>query len=254
MPDHRWLVLRLEAPLVAFGGVTIDQMGVTRDFPAASMMTGLLANALGLRRTQWQQHQALQDRLVFAARRERASPTGPLTDTQNARLAKADKGWTTRGTPEGRDGASYGAPHRRWRDYHADACVIVALRLAPADQGPDLDALAAALDRPARPLFIGRKPCLPSAPLRHQDMVTAPTAHAALERIPLDRMPLDRIPAERDASPPLRATWPLGNGPSSGDRVLRVLDLADLRNWRTGLHGGTRKVVEGHVVPERAAA
>ena len=249
MPDHRWLVLRLEAPLVAFGGVTIDQVGVTRDFPAASMMTGLLANALGLRRTQWQQHQALQDRLVFAARRERASPTGPLTDTQNARLAKADKGWTTRGTPEGRDGASYGAPHRRWRDYHADACVIVALRLAPADQGPDLDALAAALDRPARPLFIGRKPCLPSAPLRHRDMVTAPTAHAALERIPLDRMP-----AERDASPPLRATWPLGDGPSSGDRVLRVLDLADLRNWRTGLHGGTRKVVEGHVVPERAAA
>ena len=52
MPDHRWLVLRLEAPLLAFGGVAIDQVGVTRDYPAASMLTGLLASALGYRRTE----------------------------------------------------------------------------------------------------------------------------------------------------------------------------------------------------------
>lgn len=72
MPDRRWLVLRLEAPLLAFGGVTIDHVGITRDFPAQSMLTGLLANALGWERTEWEKHQALQDRLVFAARRDRA--------------------------------------------------------------------------------------------------------------------------------------------------------------------------------------
>ena len=44
---RRWLVLQLEAPLVAFGGVTIDHIGVIRDFPALSMLTGLFANALG---------------------------------------------------------------------------------------------------------------------------------------------------------------------------------------------------------------
>ena len=182
--DHRGLVLRLEAPLLAFGGVAVDQVGVTRDFPAASMLTGLLANALGYRRTEWRKHQMLQDSLVFAARRERETVFGLLTDTQNAQLAKNDKGWTTWGTPEGRDGASYGAPHRRRRDYHADACVVVTLRVAPADTAPDLETLAAALDRPARPLFIGRKPCLPSRPLRHKDTITAPDADAALQGFP----------------------------------------------------------------------
>ena len=241
MPDHRWLVLRLEAPLLAFGGVTVDQVGVTRDFPAASMLTGLLANALGYRRTQWQKHQALQDRLVFAARRERENVFGLLTDIQNAQLAKNDKGWTTWGTPEGRDGASYGAPHRRRRDYHADACVV-ALRVVPTDAAPDLETLAAALDRPARPLFIGRKPCLPSAPLRQQNLIEAPNAYTALTSISM----------ESSASP--RAIWPLGEGPETGEAVTRILDLPDLRNWRTGLHGGIRKVVEGTLIPEGTAA
>ena len=60
---HRWLVMRMEAPLLAFGGVAIDQVGITRDFPGSvSTSTGLLANALGWERTQWQVHQALQDR------------------------------------------------------------------------------------------------------------------------------------------------------------------------------------------------
>ena len=234
--DSRWLVLRLEAPLLAFGGVTIDQIGITRDFPAASMLTGLLANALGWRRTDWHAHQALQDRLIFAARRDRESDSGVLTDTQNVQLEKSDCGWTTHGTAEGRAGASYGAPHRRLRDYHPDACVTVALRLNPAEDPPDLDAVAEALDRPARPLFIGRKPCLPSRPLR-AGIIGGPSAYEALQRI-----------AAVDASnKPLRALWPEQEGPTEGRQVHRIVALPDLRNWKTGLHGGTRLVVEGTV-------
>lgn len=248
MPDHNWLALVLEAPLLAFGGVRIDHVGVTRDFPAASMLTGLLANALGWQRTEWERHQALQDRLVFAARRERESPAGLLTDTQNARLEKNEKGWTTFGSPEGRDGASYGAPHRRLRDFHMDARVAVVLRLQPAGEEPDLGALAEALERPARPLFIGRKPCLPTAGLL-AGVVAAETAFEALRRLP---------PGEdTDAGPPpptMRALWPLGEGPSDGAEVERIVDLPDLRNWRTGLHGGARKVVEGRIRSEGATA
>lgn len=235
---YRWLVLRLEAPLLAFGGVAIDQVGVIRDFPAASMLTGLFANALGWHRTDTAAHQALQDRLRFAARWEREHPFGILTDSQNAQLAKTDRGWTTHGEPEGRDGASYGGPHRRRRDYHADACVSVALRLDPADEAPDLDTLAAALDRPMRPLFIGRKPCLPSAPLRGPEVVAA-TAYEALSLLPVDP----------EGGGTLRGLWPADEGPVTGDAVHRILDLADLRNWRTGMHGGVRPVVEGIVVP-----
>jgi CRISPR system Cascade subunit CasD len=245
MPDPSWLILRLEAPLLAFGGVAIDHLGVTRDFPAQSMLAGLLANALGWRRTDWRQIQALQDRLIFAARRDRDDASGHLTDSQNARLEKKDRGWTTRGDPEGRDGASYGAPHRRRRDYHMDDRVMVALRLAPEAQQPDIGALATALDRPARPLFIGRKPCLPSAPLLLPGRVRASTAHAALLAI-----------AANESAPlrKMRALWPQGQGPDDGDDVWRVIDLPDIRNWRTGLHGGTRRIVEGFVTTRELAA
>lgn len=247
MPDdHRWLVLHFEAPLLAFGGVRIDHIGVTRDFPALSMMTGLLANALGYRRTEWEKHQELQHRLVFAARREpdREHPAGLLTDTQNARLEKNEKGWTTWGEPEGRDGASYGAPHRRLRDYQMDQHAVVVLRLR-GDSSPDLEALAQALARPARPLFIGRKPCLPAGPLLRENppFLHAATAYDALRKI-----------AGEIKAGEARALWPLGEGPETGSEVDRIVDLPDIRNWRTGLHGGSRKVVEGRVTPERQAA
>ena len=237
---RRWLILRLDAPLMAFGGVAIDQVGPTRDFPAASMLTGLIGNALGWRWPDGEAHRALQDRLLFAARRDREGR--PLTDTQNARLSKADKGWTTHGAPEGRDGASYDAPHRRVRDYHADASVRVALRLDPAEAKPTLDDLATAFDRPARPLFVGRKPCLPSKPLLAPEpdrWVEAETAHAAL----------CAIPAEPGSDRDFRAQWPVGEGPETGEGVDFVADLADLRNWKTGLHGGARRIVEGRIVP-----
>lgn len=244
MPEeHRWLVLHLEAPLLSFGGVRIDHIGVTRDFPALSMMTGLLANALGYRRTDWDRHQTLQDRLIFAARRDREHAAGILTDTQNARLDGADKGWTTWGEREERGGDSYDAPHRRFRDYHMDQHVIVVLRLRDEDM-PDLDTLAAALARPARPLFIGRKPCLPAGPLlRKHPFVSAATAYDALRRV---------CSGTKDGQ--LRAIWPLGEGPDSGPAVDRIIDIPDIRNWRTGLHGGARKIVEGRIIPERQAA
>jgi CRISPR system Cascade subunit CasD len=159
MPRH--LLLRLEAPLMAFGGETIDNFGVIRDFPALSMITGLLANALGWRREDSARHDRLQERLVMGARIEH--PGTRLQDNQNARLAKDDTGWTTWGPGRRAGGAAtYDSPHRRFRDYHADRSLLVALRLDPADEPPTLDDLASALDRPARPLFIGRKPCLPS--------------------------------------------------------------------------------------------
>lgn len=234
------MVLRLEAPLVSFGGVAVDQVRPSRDFPAASMLTGMIGNALGWRWSDGALHQSIQDRLIFAARIDREGVS--LTDTQNVLLAKDDKGWTTCGVPEGRHGASYGAPHRRLRDYRADTSVNVALRLEPAAEPPLLDTLADAFDRPARPLFLGRKACPPSRPLLSGGparWVQGDTAHQALRALPGD--------GER-----CRALWPVGEGPETGGDVDRILDMPDLRNWRTGLHSGSRRVVEGWVVPAGA--
>lgn len=236
----RHLILNLESPLMAFGGETIDNYGVIRPFPAASMLTGLLANALGWRRVERNRHQELQDRLVFAARIDREPAGGAtMTDFQTAQLGANDQGWTTRGIPEGRAGGAntYNAPHLRYRDFWVDMRVSVALRLEPPDEAPTLEDLASALQEPTRPLFIGRKPCLPSESL-FGGFVEGDSALAAILSAPL---------ADAAAgTAPVRLLWPDGEG-ADGITPNRTYMLTDQRNWTSGLHGGGRAVCEGTV-------
>ena len=162
----RHLLLDLDAPLMSFGGDMVDAYGVVRDFPAKSMIAGLIANALGWERYAADKHARLQERLVMGS--ARVAEGRRMRDFQTAQLGGNDRGWTTRGRVEGRAGgaATYLSPHIRYRDMDADARVLVALRLEPEGEEPSLDAVADALDTPERPLFLGRKPFLPSRPLR----------------------------------------------------------------------------------------
>jgi CRISPR system Cascade subunit CasD len=228
----RHLLIRLSSPLIAFGGEAIDNFGVIRDFPALSMVTGLFANALGWDRGNDALHDRLQARLRMGARLE--VPGSRLTDFQTAQLGANDKGWTTWGTAEERRGgaASYDSPHLRFRDYHADLAALLAIRLEPADEAPTLDAIAQALDRPQRPLFIGRKPCLPVGRLV-AGWIEADSILQALQLAPL------AIGAQG-----MRAQWPDGEGQLPGDRVM---DVCDERNWTSGVHGGWRPVREGFI-------
>lgn len=228
MPRH--LLIRLSSPLIAFGGETIDNFGVIRDFPALSMVIGLFANALGWDRGDDALHNRLQERLRMGARLE--EPGARLTDFQTAQLGANDKAWTTWGTAEERRGgaASYDSPHLRFRDYHADLTALLAVRLEPADEAPTLDAIAQALDRPQRPLFIGRKPCLPVGRLV-AGWIDADTILHALQLALLANGVGDQ-----------RAQWPDDEGQLPGDRVV---DVCDERNWTSGVHGGWRPVREG---------
>jgi len=233
------LLIRLEGPLMAFGGETIDNLGVIRDFPAQSMLTGLIANALGWRREDAAAHDRLQSRVVFGARLDRAGSL--MREYQTALLGMNDSGWTTGGFPEGREQSpSYRADRtgkkvltlQRYRDHHADAAALVALRLEPSNEPPTLDAVAHALQRPVRPLFLGRKPCLPAAPL-FAGWIDAPDVLTALR---------DAAPLAANARP--RVMWPAGEGEMLG---ARQIDLCDERNWTSGVHGGWRPVCEGNL-------
>lgn len=237
----RHLLLRLRAPLIAFGGETIDNYGVIRDFPALSMITGLFANALGWDRGKIVPHNRLQERLVMGARLDADGQR--LVDFQTAQLQANDKGWTTRGVVEERAGGagSYAGPHLRYRYYHANMNVLVALRLQAADETPTLDDLATALDKPARPLFVGRKNCLPT------DRLMAGWVEA--DNI-LDALQSAEPALQNDA----RAQWPDGEGRLPGQHEDRNLDVCDERNWTSGVHGGWRPVREGVLrMPAREA-
>lgn len=233
---HRYLVLRLDAPLVAFGGEAIDNLGVIRPFPAKSMIAGMLANAAGVERYEYEKLQALQDSIVMGSRIARDGPL--LRDFQTAGLSKSDQGWTTREMVEGRGGgtASYLGPHLRYRDYWTDAEVKVVFRVLPGSPFT-LEQLEEALQHPARPLFLGRKTCIPSSPVYDGD-VHAHSVFAALFTLFEVGVP------DADFS----FQWPgfeapeAGAGPSSELPGARLEPICDERNWITGVHTGERLV------------
>jgi CRISPR system Cascade subunit CasD len=222
------LLIQLQAPLVAFGGEVVDARGVIADFPSQSMLTGLFANALGWRRSERERLARLQERIVFAARLDREAER--LTDFQTAALNGGDRGWTTRGRPEGRAGGAntYLSPHIRRRDFDADAAVTVALRLEPPNEAPDVEALAAALDEPVRPLFLGRKSCPPATPLK-LDLVEMPDLTAAIMEVPL---------VADSQTEQIRLLLPA----SEPGETKELTYVTDERNWHSGVHGGARRV------------
>lgn len=235
--DRRHLILHLDAPLMAFGAPIVDQHGVTGEVPLPSMITGLLGNALGYRRTDADLLQRLQDRLVLAARGDR--PGERLRDFQTAELNAADRGWTTRGRPEGRTGAAgtYVGKHIRHRWHQADGRVTIALRLDPEPEDPTIDDLAAALSSPARPLFIGRKPCLPAGMLLAGFAVASTTLDALRIAPAVEGDPIDRN---------VRVFWPEGEGETPNSRRLHIQGR---RNWRSGVHDGSEVWHEGEISP-----
>lgn len=228
------LILRFDAPLMSFGSVVVDQLNPTWRFPGKSMLAGLLGNALGWDHRDVDKLQALQDRLRLAARWD-AEPV-PLTDYQTVDLGQdfmMDTGWTTRGRREDRKGGSAATgTHQRWRDHWANGVATVALALE-GDGSPTTDDLAAALRTPARPLFIGRKPCLPAAPIligRRK----ATGVKAALAAEPL----ADIGPRKRPH--PVHALWPLDEGQGEGTE-----ERFDRRDWSNNIHRGAERYAVG---------
>src|SRR5699024_8768305 len=97
-------------------------------------------------------------------------------------------GWTTQGwIDERKGGAASKGTHIRLRDYRADAIHTVALTLQPAEESPSLEDIVAALQQPERPLFIGRKTCLPSVPLLVERMQVANLVEALQTSAPAAR-------------------------------------------------------------------
>lgn len=230
----RYMILRLEAPLMAFGDEIVDNYGRVRNFPGASNVTGLIGNALGWTRGQRAEHQRLQDRLDFAVRLDR--PGNRVPDFQTAQLGANDRGWTTRGSPEGRAGgaAAYRSPHIRFREMIADAALTLALRLVPPEETPTLDDCAAALARPARPLFFGRKPCLPAVPFLPV-FTDAPDALVAVAS----------APAERDEAEEAEGPHLVGAARPDLPPAFERCFVADERDWISGVHGGGRMLAVG---------
>lgn len=215
----RHLILTLDAPLMYLGAAPLAArlharpddpparggMGLAR-FPTTSMIAGMIGAALGIPRGSAGMGD-LQSGLIHASAIIRAG--SPLHDYQSAALGAGDSTWTTSGHVARRRGSvdTYAHPHMMHTAYWQDARVMIAARLREGAPW-SLDDVAAALQAPHWPVYIGRKSCPPAAPIL-TGMVDAPTSHAAITAASPDAIAL---------------RWPVGDGPGgpvvalAGDR------------------------------------
>jgi CRISPR system Cascade subunit CasD len=238
------LVLQFDAPLVSFGAPSVDQHGVVQAFPALSMLTGLIANALGWEHRHFAELDRLQDRLRYAVRTDRRGEA--LIDYQTVDLGaewmeSERAGWTTRGRIAERKGASGDTTHQRYRHYRADSLHTVALTLV-GEEPPSVETVAEAFRQPARPLFIGRKCCLPAAPL----LVDVVERESLLTELAL------RPRMARADHGHLPVWWWQGDEGAAVVNESRVVAVTDERDWRNRVHVGRRLLSEGMVDPPEA--
>lgn len=230
------LILRLDAPLMSFGGVMVDQHNVTDRFPGLSLFAGLLANALGWSHADGDRIGRLQDRLVIASRWDIAPEV--MIDYHTVDLGQEkmrEPGWTTRGKPEhrGGSGAKFGT-HIRYRHYLANGALTAVLTLKWEDD-PGLDDLETALRYPARPLFLGRKTCLPSSPIL-LGRASGTDVLSLLKAVPRFTCPA------RPQQGAMEARWPADIGNPLEEQIKPIYDQ---RDWKNQWHAGSRMIAEG---------
>lgn len=151
------LLLRLAAPMQAWGMDAKFETRLTMREPTKSGVIGMLAAALGCRRDE------LPEPLTRLRMAVRVDQEGRLLEDFHAvhGIAADDMGrivWKADGTPQAADKRDF----ITYRQYLCDAVFLVALE---SDDASYLNALADALRCPAFPLFLGRRSCPPTLPL-----------------------------------------------------------------------------------------
>jgi CRISPR system Cascade subunit CasD len=184
------LLLQLRGPMQSWG--TQDRFTIrgTDTMPSLSGVVGMIMAALG--RPESEPIGSLAD-LVMGARADR--PGEPMVDYQ-----------TVRG---GKDGTFSPADVvQSNRHYLADAAFLVGL------EGPDqeLDQVARGLSRPRESLFLGRRCCVPSAPIligiRDGDLEVTLREQAPLVSELPPRLTLE-LPATTETATAMRMDRPL---------------------------------------------
>ena len=271
------LVLRLKAPIASFGIVAGEEVRASGAFPSRSMVVGLIGNALGLDRCSerdMQRLNQLQAATWFAALM--LSLGAPWEDVQNARVPtlqpdnpydRAMQGGRLTDDPvlsgpksDRRDKLVkfLAKPVQRRKHYVTDLHALVALSsIGEWSEPPEV--FAQAVRYPARPLWIGRKACAPSAPVCPlSPVVDAKSGAEALARSLGE--PVEQETLAHGAGSTLSLIWEGSPAPESrqaeelgidGGFATRILDR---RDWVRGLHSDGSVLWRGTLDLRKVAA
>lgn len=226
-----YLIFQLQAPLSAWGETAVGEYRPSANYPSESALIGLLAAALGIDRSDEDQHQTLLAELSFAIGVQSAGRL--LRDYQTAqvpgRVSLKNRPHRTR-----RDELNMPKEELNTilstRDYRQDAACLVAVQ-TKNDSAFSLVDLALAIQQPKFVLYLGRKTCPPSLPLWPQ-VIAAENVLQAMEAY---RVQLAEQSGEVIA-PLERLVWGAGinAGVQEDLQVVRKDRLLSRAHWQFG--------------------
>ncbi len=164
---HDYLVFQLQASLSSWGEPAVGGFRGTASHPGLSALVGLLGAALGIDRSDEAAHADLRDGFGFAV--GLLSSGSLLRDYHTAQVPPRA---ALKGRPQATRRQEMEVPKRdlttilSTRDYRQNAASLVALQARTSVSSRyKLPELAAALREPRFTLYLGRKTCVPAAPL-----------------------------------------------------------------------------------------
>jgi len=215
--SRRYLIMDIEGPTMSFGGPQIDALPDEIGFPTASMLTGLIGNALGLTRADGIVLNAIQASMEMSVATIRSGKR--IVDFQTVDLGKphmVGPMWTLRGKAFEREGSGDALARQvRYRPLLADAHFVCAVAFG-ADAPYTAERILEALREPARPLFIGRVGNIPTSLVGHS-VADADDPESAIRSAGFERIAEMRVPSTEG-----------------------IHHVPGLKDFRTGIHSGTQ--------------
>jgi len=166
--------------MCAWGDVAVGEQRPTAGHPSKSAVLGLLAAALGIRRDDEVQQQALVEQYATAVRVDASGEL--LRDYHTAQVPPARRGvrYHTRRDELRSDKLNTILSQR---DYRMDASYSIAVWATGSERPLTMAELSSALLRPRFTLYLGRKSCPPALPLQPR-LVEAETLREAFDGFP----------------------------------------------------------------------
>lgn len=178
----RFLILRLEGPMQAWGTHTYEDFRPSNLYPTRSGLLGLLAACLGIDRRDRQALSELAQSVEFSVRIDNRVVRPGLDQPRNKPSVKLPDYHTILEARRANRPPKPGETVQSWREYLFDAAFTVAVGEKPDAVYP-LERLADALRRPCYTPTLGRRSCPPTRPLLDGDPVEASNALEALRQI-----------------------------------------------------------------------
>lgn len=158
-----YLLFRLYGPMASWGEIAVGETRRTASYPSKSAIIGLMAAALGIKRSDSEKQQQMQQGYVIAV--EVYSQGTLLRDFHTAQVPDSVGKFTYRTR---RDELVLGKERLGTilssREYRTDALALVAVKALP-DAPYDLQTIKDHLEEPRFHLYLGRKSCPLAAPM-----------------------------------------------------------------------------------------